>query len=93
MPTTIENLEKRVAKIESRNQSVEIDKAWEGSYARKSLIIIFTYFSVALYLRAIGVSNFWLHAIVPSLGFLLSTLSLPFFKNIWTTSYKKQKIG
>ena len=34
-------------------------------------------------MNAIGVNNPWLNAIIPSLGFLLSTLSLPFFKNIW----------
>ncbi|MFZ2152544.1 MAG: hypothetical protein WAV41_00605 [Microgenomates group bacterium] len=76
-------LEKRIKLIENRNKRVEIDKAWETSLTRKVLLIIFTYFSIGLYMKAIGVDNPWLNAIIPSLGFLLSTLSLPFFKKIW----------
>ena len=79
----IEDLERRVKVIEARNQRVEVDKAWETSLTRKVLLIIFTFLSIGLYMNAIGVNNPWLNAIIPSLGFLLSTLSLPFFKNIW----------
>jgi len=79
----IEELEKRVEKIEKRNRKVEIDKAWETSLYRKILLVAFTYFSVGLYMNAIGVNSAWLNAIIPALGFLLSTLTLPFFKSIW----------
>lgn len=82
--TDIKNLEKRIKKIETRNNLVETDKDWETSYTRKIILIIFTYLSIGLYLNAIGVNKPWLNAIVPSLGFLLSTLTLPFFKKIWT---------
>jgi hypothetical protein len=83
-------LEKRVKKIEDRNQSVEKDKTWETSFTRKILIIVFTYFSIALYLYFIVGIDPWINAIVPALGFLLSTLSLPFFKELWSKYiYKK----
>ena len=62
---------------------VELDKAWETSWTRKMLLIIFTYLSIAFYLHAINVDRPWLNAIVPAVGFLLSTLTLPFFKNLW----------
>ncbi len=84
----IKDLERRVEIIESRNKKVETDKAWETSYPRRVLLIIFTYFSIGLYMSAISVNSPWLNAIIPSLGFLLSTLSLPYFKSLWL---KKRK--
>lgn len=80
----------RIRKIEERNKRVEIDKAWEVSLTRRILLIIFTYLAVGLYLNAITVPNAWLNAIVPAVAFLLSTLTLPFFKNIWI-KYGKRK--
>lgn len=78
-------LEKRIAIIEERNKRVELDKAWETSLVRRGLLILFTYLSVGLYLQVIAIPNPWLNAIVPSLGFLLSTLTLPIFKKWWLT--------
>ena len=78
-----EELEKRVKEIEQRNQRVEMDKAWETSLTRKMLLIVFTYTSIGLYMQAIGVSQPWLNAVIPSIGILLSTLSLPYFKKVW----------
>jgi hypothetical protein len=77
------NLEERIKKIEERNKKVETDKAWETSFTRRILLIIFTYLAIAFYMMAIGIDNPWLNAIVPATGFLLSTLTLPFFKNLW----------
>ncbi|MBP9817606.1 hypothetical protein KBC75_02490 [Candidatus Shapirobacteria bacterium] len=84
----VEELEKRIKIIENRNKKVEVDKAWETSLTRKLLLIIFTFLSIGFYMKAIGVNNPWLNAVIPSLGFLLSTLSLPFFKNIWASKQK-----
>jgi hypothetical protein len=80
---SIKDLEKRIEVIEKRNKKVEVDKAWETSYTRRILLIIFTYLSIGFYMAAIKVANPWLNAIVPSIGFLLSTLTLPYFKNLW----------
>lgn len=81
--SSIEELEKRLTAVEQRNKKVTEDKAWEGSATRKILLIIFTYLSIALYLHFIIHIDPWLNAIVPALGFLLSTLSLPFFRKLW----------
>ena len=62
-------LEERVEKIEQRNKSVELNKAWETSYTRRGLIIIFTYLAIALYLKFIVGINPWINAIVPNAGF------------------------
>lgn len=88
--TSIENLQGKIEQIEERNRKVETGKAWETSLTRRVLLIIFTYLAISLYLQAINVSDPWLNAIVPSLGFLLSTLTLSFFKNFWEKYiYKK----
>ena len=79
----LSNLKIRISKIEERNKRVEKDKAWETSYTRKILLIIFTYLAIALYMLAIGLENPWINATIPAIGFLLSTLTLPIFKNLW----------
>ncbi len=83
------DLEKRVETIEKRNVRVELDKKWETSWTRRILLVIFTYLSIGLYMNAIGVFNPWLNAIIPSIGFLLSTLTLPFFKRLWAQHARK----
>ncbi len=85
---SISELEKEVNKIKERNKRVEADKAWERSYARRALLVIFTYLAIAIYLWAIGIPHAWLTAVVPSVGFLLSTLTLPFFKGLWLRYHK-----
>lgn len=77
------NLEERVAKIEARNKKVESDKAWETSWTRKGLIALFTYLAIALYMKFVLGIDPWINAIVPTVGFLLSTLTLSYFKKLW----------
>lgn len=77
------NLEKRVEKIEERNRKVESDKKWETSWTRKGLLFGFTFLAIGLYMRAINIPNPWVNAVVPAVGFLLSTLTLPYFRKIW----------
>lgn len=79
----INELEKRIEKIESRNKKVELNKAWETSLTRRILVALFTYLAIALYLKFILGIDPWINAIIPTVGFLLSTLTLPFFKKFW----------
>ncbi len=81
--SSVKELEKRVKALEDRNRRVEGDKAWETSHARKFIIAVFTYLAIALYMYAISLPSPWLNAIVPTAGFLLSTLTFPFFRRIW----------
>jgi len=87
--SSIQRLEERVLEIESRNKRVELDKTWETSWTRRILLFLFTYIAIGLYLNVINVNDPWLNAIVPSVGFLLSTLTLPFFKKLWEKYTKK----
>lgn len=88
---TIEELSEEIRLIKERNHRVEMDKAWETSWTRKLLLIIFTYLAIGLYLSAIAIPQPWLNAIIPSVGFLLSTLTLAHFKKLWMKYiYKKE---
>ncbi|MDP6670979.1 MAG: hypothetical protein QGI60_04140 [archaeon] len=87
---TLEKLQESLERIEGRNKKVETDKAWETSYTRRALLTLFTYLAIGLYLQAINIADPWLNAIVPAVGFMLSTLTLPFFKRVWAEKvYKK----
>ncbi len=78
-----DSLDFRLTAIEERNRRVETDKAWETSWTRRLAIALITYVAVGLMLTLIHADNPWLGAIIPVLGFLLSTLSLPVIKNVW----------
>ncbi|HID72826.1 TPA: hypothetical protein EYP38_02690, partial [Candidatus Micrarchaeota archaeon] len=80
---TLNQLEKEIAGIKERNRRVETDKVWETSYTRRALLTLFTYLAIGFYLSAIEVPQPWLNAIVPAIAFMLSTLTLPFFKGLW----------
>jgi hypothetical protein len=86
----IAELEKEIKKIKERNARVEEDKAWETSYARRGLLALFTYLAIGAYLSAISVPLPWLNAIVPAVAFMLSTLTLPFFKRQWIKRFYKK---
>lgn len=79
----IEILEKEIEKIKERNQRVELDKAWETSNLRKIIIAAITYVLIGFYMMYLKVSNPWLNALVPTAGFLISTLTLIWLKNFW----------
>lgn len=86
----IVKLEKEIDKIKKRNSRVEIDKAWETSIFRKISVAILTYFVVVLFFYFADLSRPFINAIVPTTGFLLSTLSLSFLKRVWIKKiYKK----
>ena len=73
MEEKIENLGKEIEAIKERNLRVEVDKAWETSYFRILLITVITYIIAAFLLYFIGANNFLLGALVPAIGFFLST--------------------
>lgn len=86
---TLSQLENEIKKIKDRNKQVEGDKAWELSFARRSLLTIFTYLAVGVYLYVIRIPDPWLNAIVPAVAFMLSTLTIPFFRRMWLKKYNR----
>ena len=91
MQEKIEQLEKEIAEIKKRNLSVEADKAWETGTPRKIFVAVLTYLVIGLYMWSIHIDRFWLNAIVPTLGFLFSTLTLSYFKDIWVKNKTRFK--
>ncbi len=84
------DIEKRVEAIEIRNMRVELDKAWETSWARKIVIATLTYLVIVSFFLAAKLPKPFINSIVPTLGFVLSTLSLPFFNKIWLQFLSKK---
>jgi len=79
----METVEKRLNKIEERNKRVELDKAWETSFIRILFISIITYIIAFFVLFSMGISKSYLSALIPVLGFILSTQSIPLVKKYW----------
>ena len=77
------SLESRVARIEARNKNVELDKAWEVSWTRRLLLTLFTYLALGLYMWAIDIPRPFLNSIVPAVGFMISTFTMPWLKAKW----------
>lgn len=88
MENNIKELEKRINDIENRNKRVEGDKAWETSPLRKILILVLTYIFAVLYLKIADTTNPFLGAVVPCVGFFLSTQTLNIIKKKWLSGRK-----
>ena len=84
-------LENRIAKLEARNRRVEADKAWETSWARRLAIMVLTYIVVVFYLHFVVHINPWINALVPVIGFTLSTLTVSFIKERWLAKRSSSK--
>lgn len=82
-------LEQEISEIKERNARVEIDKAWETSISRKILIATLTYFVVVLLFHFMWNERPFVNAIIPTIWYLLSTLSIPIFKKIWIDKFYK----
>ena len=78
------NIEEEIQNIRERNKRVEIDKAWETSWTRRMFITVVTYIIASIWLLVIHDTKPLLKALVPTIGYLLSTLSLPFIKSWWS---------
>ncbi len=81
-----------IEKIKSRNARVEADKAWETSCFRIFAVSLLTYLMIILLMWVIGVEKPYLSALVPTVGFMLSTLSLRFAKRFWLKNFYTGKV-
>ncbi len=79
----MDKIQEKLETIEQRNKRVELDKAWETSFARRGFIASVTYLVAFWFMWSIGVDDAYLNALVPTGGYILSTLSLPFLKKYW----------
>ncbi len=58
-------------------------KAWETSWERKAIIALLTYVVIVLFFISAKLPDPFANAVVPTVAFVLSTASLPFFKDQW----------
>tara|TARA_B100001750_G_scaffold246322_1_gene268242 strand:+ start:3099 stop:3356 length:258 start_codon:yes stop_codon:yes gene_type:complete len=82
-------IETEIDLIKQRNKRVDAEKAWETSGTRRILILFITYIFAMCVMWGIGVSEPYLNALIPTLGFYLSTLSLRLAKKYWLENYYK----
>jgi len=82
---------KFIDQIQKRNKKVEADKAWETSLTRRIIITTLTYLvMVSTMYFVLHSAKPFLDAIIPTLGFILSTLGLGAVKKVWLKHiYKK----
>ena len=81
---------KEINLIKERNRQVETDKAWETSNTKRAIITVMTYIVIVIFLFIINAPSPWLTALVPTIGYLLSTLTMPLFKKLWIKSINKK---
>lgn len=74
----------RIEKLGARNKRVEADKAWETSWVRRVAIMALTYIVVCFYLHFVVHIDPWINALVPVIGFFVSTLTVSLLKKEWT---------
>ncbi len=81
---------KEILQIKERNARVETEKSWETSKTRRTIIGVSIYLVAVFLFYNIKTPNPWLDALVPSVAYVISTLTLPFFKEWWLKNlYKK----
>ncbi len=88
--SSFSDLEKEINKIKERNVRVEADKDWETSWTRKFIIALVTYITIALFLYITNFGKPLVGAIIPTIGFLLSTFSVSILKSFWIKYFYKK---
>jgi len=81
--TQNQNLEERIARLETRNRRVESDKAWETSWQRRGSLMVLIYLTIVFYLKFVVHINPWINGLVPVIGYFVSTLTVGFLKKRW----------
>ena len=79
----IQEINREIEKLKERNKRVEMNKAWELSWTRKLILFSITYLVAGFTLQTLNTYSPWTNALIPSIGFLLSTLTLPILRNLW----------
>lgn len=83
------DLEKRILAIEIRNSRVEENKAWETSWVRRVAVMFLTYMVIVIYLKYVVEIDPWVNALVPVIGYVLSTLTIGVIKRLWLRYLRK----
>ena len=90
MNENLNEIEREINKIQQRNVRVEIDKAWETSWTRKILVAIVTYLLIVIFMFVAKLEKPFIGAIIPTIAYLLSMSTLPYFKKKWIKNQMKK---
>jgi hypothetical protein len=85
-------IEKEINALQERNARVEADKAWETNWTRRITIAVLTYAIIVLFLIVADIPKPFLAALVPAMGFVPSTLTMPPIKRWWIKSIHKKEL-
>jgi hypothetical protein len=80
---SIMDINKTIKVIQKRNRRVEADKAWETSFFRRALIMVFTYVVAYLWMDTVELEKAWLAALIPAGAYLISTVTFPPLREWW----------
>ena len=83
------NIEEEINLIRCRNRKAEADKAWEISNMRKIAVALTAYFVMICVMYVLKMENPFIGAIIPTLGFILSTVSDDLVKKIRMKKFYK----
>jgi hypothetical protein len=86
----VEALERKIKTIKMRNRRVEGDKAWETSHTRHFLVALITYILATAVLWLISFDEPYRGALIPTLGYVLSTLTLESVKRFWIARFLRR---
>ena len=89
---TLNHIQNEIREIKDRNRRVELDKAWETSMTRTLIISFMTYIIIGSFLWVALIPDAWVAALVPTLAFMISTMTLPFFKGRWMSAQSRKKL-
>jgi hypothetical protein len=84
-----ESLEREIYEIRERNKRVETEKAWEVSATRKLSISFITYLTVVAFMSINNFPKPWISSLIPVIGYLASTMTLPVIKKMWKQRHAK----
>lgn len=76
-------LKEEVNGINKRNAEKDVNKEFEASWTRVIVIMLITYLALWAYMSFLKVKDPYLNAVVPTVGFNLSTWSLVPIKYYW----------
>lgn len=76
-------LQAEIDTLRARELKLESYKAWETSYCRLGVLVTKTYIVAAVFLQTIGAQRPLVGALVPVLGYVISTLTLPIIRRWW----------
>lgn len=80
----LNQVDTRIDAIDARNKNVEVNKAWQASRVRIISITILTYVIVSLTMEFLHFDQPFTAAVIPTIGYFLSTLLLGVIRRQFT---------